>query len=192
LVIHSVCTTKHTAGIGVALGMLKDPLREKNVGVQILSSVKDIFAHPACFKRETNDAKTFKRTALLLMTPTAPPANLSDTVFGLYAGQMDDFAKEFELSAASKVEAKNMSALRLEMLSLIDAKAKLVQTYKRQWKTKKVTCEMKIQFEEWLFTLCDVLYALPNKKDVKTVIDTISGEKVTKRVWHYTFLQREI
>jgi hypothetical protein len=49
--------------------------------------------------------------------------------------------------------------------------------------------EMKIQFEEWLFTLCNVLYALPNKKDVKTVIDTISGEKVTKRVWHYTFLQ---
>jgi hypothetical protein len=78
------------------------------------------------------------------------------------------------------------------MLSLIDTKAKLVQTYKRCWKTKKVTRELKIQFEEWLFTLCDVLYASPNKKDVKTVIDTISSEKVTKRVWHYTFLQREI
>jgi hypothetical protein len=61
--IHEVCTTPPRAGIGIALGILPDPSLSKEVGGFIIKNALEVLGDPACHKRQTNIAMTFRNTA---------------------------------------------------------------------------------------------------------------------------------
>ena len=190
--IHEITTRGEKAAIGQALGLFPDPVLQNEVCTQIAHSAMDLLFSPACLGRTTNDAMEFRKNALFLLAPTAPNEDEPMIVHVQYNKSINDLASLLELTPKTKQHLRAAGFARREFFTGTLFDQRLMQSYKREWNSKKVTPELKKEFEIWLFTVCDVVQASPNKRDTKKVYDPQQGKKVEKRVWHYTFSQREI
>ena len=118
-IVHRVLTRKARAGIGLGLGLMKDPIKDAEARKQTIKSIDDLLHadDSLVLGSNTNDAISFQKTVFILMAPTTPAEDAPDEAWERHKKLINDQANLFALTDSAKRRLEEMSIVRRDILA---------------------------------------------------------------------------
>ncbi|MGL5936767.1 MAG: hypothetical protein ACRCZI_14225, partial [Cetobacterium sp.] len=178
LLIHQVLTSEGREGIGMGLGLLKNPVEDTDIIKQTATSINEMLHSGLVLGSSTNDAIGFQKTGFVLIAPTAPADDASNESWQHHKKLIDGCASYHGITGSAKKRLKEAAIVRRDILAAVEDRPPLLQTHRRKIRSDKiVTDENKEIVRNWCLNHNQLVSTSPFQRDSRFVKDE-NGKKV--------------
>ena len=159
--------------IGLSLNMFDNPDKKWLAAEKVMSNLSKIL--DTLKGQNNNEARSMRNILLNCILPTAPPDSATEEVKSNHKSELKLISEEFGFSKGMKKQVSSSTLFRKKLFN--GEKVELFQKIKRDFSQSKRTRvqAMREDFHRWLFEVCPLVIASPNKKD--TVLERDKNSK---------------